>query len=84
MDLSTLTGQSEKVMTVIEHLKNDPNFLNEFKENPQEALNKIGVELNEEELSIVQKLEHFSELKGEVLGIFDKIKSILGFKEAEK
>lgn len=80
MDLSTLAGQSEKMMTVVEAIKNNPNFLNELKENPQEALNKIGVELTEEELSIVQKMGNLYELQEEALGFFGKIKGFLGFK----
>ena len=84
MDLNTLAGQSKQVITVIQSLKNDPNFLNEFKENPQEALKKIGVELNEEELSFVQKLESLNEIKREFTGVFDKIKAIFGFKKEGK
>ncbi|MGL5741735.1 MAG: hypothetical protein ACRCXC_03875 [Legionella sp.] len=49
MDLQSLTNESPKIMAVIENIKSDPNFLSELKENPQQALSKIGVELNEEE-----------------------------------
>ena len=55
MDLSTLTNQSPKVMAVVEAIKNDPNFFSELKDNPQQALSKIGVELSEEEMGLVQK-----------------------------
>jgi hypothetical protein len=82
MDLNTLASQSPKILTVMESIKNDPNFLSELKENPQEALNKIGVELNEDELGIVQKLSSLSELEGEIEGIFSKIKGFFGFKDA--
>lgn len=78
MDLNNLMSQSPKVMSVLEAIKNDPNFLDELKASPQEALNKIGVELNEEELSMVQKLESFEE---EAEGLFDKVKGLFGFKE---
>ena len=78
MDLNTLMNQSPKIMTVIETVKNDPNFLNELKANPQEALAKIGVELDEEELSMVQKLGSFEE---EAEGIFSKVKDFFGFKD---
>ncbi|MDR3502281.1 MAG: hypothetical protein P4L79_06825 [Legionella sp.] len=85
MDLNNLMSQSPKVVTVVEAIKNDPNFLEELKASPQEALSKIGVELNEEELSMVQKLESFEEeLKGfeqEAEGFFDKIKGLFGFKD---
>jgi hypothetical protein len=81
MDIYTLSSQSEKIMTVVQSIKNDPNFLNELKENPQEALSKIGVELNEEELGLVQKLGSLNELEEEVEGIFNKIKGFFGFKE---
>jgi len=82
MDFNTLAGQSPKIMAVMESIKNDPNFLSELKENPEEALNKIGVELNEEELRIVQKLGSLSELGSEVEGLFNKIKVFFGFKDA--
>lgn len=52
MDFSTLTNQSPKIMAVMDAIKNDPNFLNELKEDPQQALNKIGIELNEEEMGL--------------------------------
>ncbi|CEG58679.1 hypothetical protein [Legionella fallonii] len=88
MDLNTLTSQSPKIMTVIENIKNDPNFFNELKANPQEALNKIGVELNEEELGWIQKIESLSqlgvgnlqELEEEAVGMLAKIKGLLGMK----
>ena len=76
MDLNTLISQSPKVMTVIETIKNDPNFLSELKTNPQEALNKIGIELNEKELAMVQKIGSLSELGEEAEGMFNKIKGI--------
>ncbi|MGC1181411.1 hypothetical protein [Legionella sp.] len=84
MDLNTLASQSPKIMTVIESIKNDPNFLNELKANPQEALSKIGIELNEEELGIVQKLGSLSELEEEVEGIFGQIKGFFGIKDQTK
>lgn len=88
MDLNTLTSESPKIMAVIENIKNDPNFFNELKENPQEALNKIGVELNEEELGWIQKVESLSELglgnlqelEANALGLFAKLKGFLGMK----
>ncbi|WP_242602388.1 hypothetical protein [Legionella rowbothamii] len=54
-------------------------LLDDLKASPQEALSKIGVELNEEELTMVQQLEGFEE---EAEGIFNKIKGLFGFKEA--
>lgn len=80
MDLSSFSGKSEQVMTVIETIKNDPNFFNEFKENPQQALSKIGVELNEEELAMLSKLENLRDLEQGAEGIFEKIKGLFGFK----
>jgi hypothetical protein len=81
MDINTFTNQSEKIMTVVQTIKNDPNFLNELKADPQEALSKVGIELNEEELDIVQKIGSLSELKEEAEGIFSKVKGFFGFKE---
>ncbi|VEB38554.1 hypothetical protein [Legionella cherrii] len=81
MDFSTLTSQSPKVMAVMEAIKNDPNFFSELKDDPQQALSKIGVELNEEELGIVQKLGDLRELEAEAEGFFAKIKGLFGFKE---
>lgn len=78
MDLNNLMSQSPKVMSVIEAIKNDPNFLAELKASPQEALSKIGVELNEEELGMVQKLESF-EVEAE--GLFNKAKGFFGFND---
>ncbi|WP_058534192.1 hypothetical protein [Legionella saoudiensis] len=78
MDFNHLMSQSPKVLTVLEAIKNDPNFLEELKASPQEALSKIGVELDEEELSLVQKLESFEE---EAEGFFNKIKGLFGFKD---
>ncbi|MFJ1268714.1 hypothetical protein ACD661_09130 [Legionella lytica] len=78
MDLNSLMSQSPKVMTVIEAIKNDPNFLEELKASPQEALSKIGVELNEEELGLMQKLESFEE---EAEGFFNQIKGLFGFND---
>ncbi len=88
MDLNTITSESPKIMAVIENIKNDPNFLNELKENPQQALNKIGVELNEEELGWIQKVENLNELglgnlqelETNAVGLFTKIKGFLGMK----
>lgn len=80
MDPNSLGQYSPKVMTVIETIRNDPDFLNEFKANPQEALNKIGVELNEDELAMLQKVESFRELGVEVTGIIDKVKNFFGIK----
>lgn len=77
MDMGVLTGQSAKIMKVIEAIKHDPDLLNQLKEHPQEALNKIGIELNEEELGIVQKLENLNELKEGAQGLFEKIKEFL-------
>ncbi|MCW8471618.1 hypothetical protein OQJ19_13325 [Fluoribacter gormanii] len=82
MDFSTLTSQSPKVMAVMEALKNDPNFLNELKEDPQQALGKIGIELNEEEMGMVQKLSELRELEAEAEGFFAKVKGFFGFKNA--
>lgn len=82
MDLSALSGQSEKVMAVIESIKNEPNLLSELIENPQETLSKPGIELNEEELGLVQKLGSMTELEGEAEGIFGKVKGLFGFKES--
>ncbi|STY29765.1 Uncharacterised protein [Legionella wadsworthii] len=81
MDWNTLASQSPKIMAVMEAIKNDPAFLNELKEDPQQALSKIGVQLNEEEMAIVQKLGELNELKADALGLFAKIKSVFGFKE---
>lgn len=81
MDLTTLSGQSAKIKIVIETIKNDPNFLSELKESPKEALSKIGLELNEEEIDILQKLEHIKELEEEAVGIFNRVKGLFGFKE---
>ncbi|MCW8407979.1 hypothetical protein OQJ13_03210 [Legionella sp. PATHC035] len=81
MDFSTLTSQSPKVMAVMEAIKNDPNFFSELKDDPQQALSKIGVELNEEEMGIVQKLGDLRELEAEAEGFFAKIKGFFGFKE---
>lgn len=81
MDINTLASQSPQILSVINAIKNDPNLLSEIKENPQAALSKIGVELNEEELSMIQKLESLSELKDEIEGIFSKIKGLFGFKD---
>jgi hypothetical protein len=75
MDLSQITAESEKIKTVIDTIKNDPNLLNEFKENPQEVLGRIGVELNENQLSLVTKLVGY-EVEAE--GVFGKIKDFLG------
>lgn len=84
MDLNSLMNQSPKIMTVIENIKNDPNFLSELKANPQETLSKIGVELNEEELSLVQKIESLEELKAEAEGFFNKIKELFGFTKTKE
>lgn len=81
MDLGALGGQSEKVLAVVESIKNDPNFLSEFKANPQEALSKIGIELNEQEMGMLQKLGHLSEFEEEAMGVFSKIKGLFGFKD---
>lgn len=82
MDWSTLTNQSPKIMAVMDAIKNDPNFFSELKEDPQQALSKIGVELNEEEMGIVQKLGDLRELEAEAEGFFAKIKGLFGFKQA--
>ncbi len=82
MDFSTLTSQSPKIMAVMDAIKNDPNFLNELKEDPQQALNKIGIELNEEEMGVVQKLSDLRELQAEAEGFFAKVKGFFGFKDA--
>jgi hypothetical protein len=82
MDLSTLTGHSEKIMKIIESIKSDPNLLNELKEHPQETLNKMGIELNEEELAIVHKLGTLNELKDEAISFLSKIKEFLGLNKA--
>ncbi|KTD68873.1 MULTISPECIES: hypothetical protein [Legionella] len=83
MDLSTLTNQSPKVMAVVEAIKNDPNFFSELKDNPQQALSKIGVELSEEEMGLVQKLGDLKELEAEAESFFAKIKGLFGFKEKD-
>ncbi len=72
MDLGVLGGQSEKVLAVVESIKSDPNFLGDFKATPQEAVSKIGVELNEEEMGMLQKLGNFSELEDEAMGYLVK------------
>lgn len=82
MDLSTLANQSPKIMAVVDAVKNDPNFFAELQANPQEALTSRGIELNEEELVIIQKLSAMSEVKEEIEGVFNKLKGFLGFKEA--
>lgn len=82
MDLNSLMSESPKVMAIMNAIKNDPNLLEEIKANPQEAMSKIGVELNEEELGMVQKLGGLSELKGEVEGLFTTIKG--WFSSSEK
>ena len=79
MDIKSLASESPKIMSVMEAIKNDPNFLEELKLNPHEALNKIGVELNEQELNIVQKLESLREFEGEFESIIGKIKKFFGF-----
>jgi hypothetical protein len=80
MDLSTLTSQSPKIMAVMEAVKNNPNFFSELKEDPQQALKKIGLELNEEEMGILQKISDLQTLKEETGSIITKIKGIFGFK----
>lgn len=78
MDINTLMNQSPQVMTVIENIKNDPNFLSELKANPQETLSKLGIELNEQELGFVQKLGGFSEIEEEAEAFFTKVKGLFG------
>lgn len=80
MDLSSLTNHSPDVLKVVQALKNDPNFVAAFKENPEEALQQINVTLTEEELATLQKISSFRELGGEVVGIWEKIKGFLGIK----
>ncbi|CAM2798126.1 Uncharacterised protein [Legionella steigerwaltii] len=82
MDLNTLANQSPKVMAVIEAIKNDPNFFSELKDDPQQALSKIGIELNEEEMGIVQKFGDLKELETEAEGFFAKIKGLFGLKDS--
>ncbi|KTC88623.1 hypothetical protein OQJ25_00705 [Fluoribacter dumoffii] len=81
MDMNAFTNQSPKIIAVIEAIKNDPEFFNELKTDPQQALSKIGVELNEEEMGIVQKISTLRELELEAEGFYAKIKGFFGFKE---
>ncbi|CDZ77026.1 hypothetical protein BN59_01305 [Legionella massiliensis] len=80
MDLKTLAGQSPQILAVVEAIRSDPSFLNELKTNPQEALSKKGLQLDEEELGIVQKLGEF---EAEAENIFNKVKGLFGFNDKE-
>ena len=80
MDFNSLMNESPKIMTVVAAIKNDPDFLNELKTNPQEALSKIGVELNEEELNTVQRLGGF---EAQAEGLFNTVKGLFGMKDTD-
>ena len=82
MDFNTLSNQSPRVLAVIEAFRTNPEFLNEFQTDPEAALSKIGVTLDESELAYVQKYQSYREVGGQVLGIFEKIKEFFGFKKA--
>lgn len=84
MDINSLLNQSPKFMTIMENIKKDPNFLSELRDNPQDALNKIGVELNDDEWGILNKLGNLKEIEEEAEGVLNKVKSLFGFNEKDE